>query len=146
MRVVIDANVFLSYLLHPQRRTAASQVVLQAIRNDFELVFPWGVAVEVRAKVREKPYFRERIDPATVDDLLSLIEEVGLTPNPAIRAPVASRDSKDQYLLDAAADGAAFLISGDRDLLDLEGPVEFALIVTPGQFLSLFESPTAQDE
>lgn len=141
MRVVVDANVFLSFLIYPNRSTAASRLVARVIAGDFVLVFPTGVADEMRSKVREKSYFHERIDPALVDDLLSLLTEVAPTPSSGSRARVKSRDPKDQYLLDAASgDGVEFLITGDGDLLDLVYPNGSPLIVTPAQFLALMES------
>lgn len=147
MRVVVDANVFLSFLIYPKRSTAASQVVARIIAGDFVLVFPPGVANEMRSKVREKPYFRERIDPALMEQLLSLLAEGALTPSAGSKAPVKSRDPKDQYLLDAAAgDGVEFLITGDGDLLDITEPPGFPLIVTPAQFLYLVESTATSDQ
>jgi len=140
VRVVIDANIFLSYLIYPKRTTATSRLVTHVIAGNVELVFPPGVAEEIRAKVREKPYFRERIDPGLAEDLLALIGEVAFAPNMDTAAPVKSRDPKDQYLLDAAAgDDVEFLITGDGDLLDIVGPSGFPLIVTPAQFLYLME-------
>lgn len=146
MRVIVDANVFLSYLLHPQRPTGASLVVTHAIANDFDLVFPKGIAVEIRKKVAEKPFFRERIAPNSVEALLSLIDRVSVEPSLDSRSPVSSRDPDDQYLLDAAMDGVEFLVTGDRDLLDDAGKVAFTLIVSPAQFLSLFDPVPATDD
>lgn len=141
MRVVVDANVFLSFLIFPKRSTAASTVVIRAIAGDFVLVFPSEIADEMRSKVREKPYFRDRIDPAQVEALLTLIAQVALAPSAGTTAPVSSRDPKDDYLLAAAAgDGVEFLVTGDRDLLDIVAPVGYPMIVTPAQFLYLLDS------
>lgn len=142
MRVIVDANAFLSFLIYPQRSTAVSQVVTRIIAGDFELVFPPGIAGEMRAKVHEKPYFRERIPPAVVEDLLSLLAELALTPKMCSHTPVQARGPKDQYLLDAAeGDDVEFLITDDKDLLDLAAPIGFPLIVTPAQFLYLMTQP-----
>lgn len=139
MRVVIDANVFLSYLLHPDRHSSACQVARRAIAGEFELIFPREIAEEIRTAVSEKRYFRERIPSSRLDTFMHLIADIAVAPNLASLSPVSSRDPEDQYLLDAAADNVAFLITGDRDLLDDRETISFTLIVSAAQFLSLFE-------
>jgi putative PIN family toxin of toxin-antitoxin system len=141
VRVVIDANVFLRYLIYPQKPTSVVRLVVRVIAGDFVLVFPDGVAAEMRQAVREKPYFRDRIDEAVLEDFLSLIAEIAIPPSAGVSSPVVSRDPKDQYLLDAAAgDGVEFLITGDTDLLDIGRKAGVPLIVSPAQFLYLMES------
>lgn len=138
LRVIIDANVFLSFLLFPQKPTAVVRVVTRAIAGEFDLVFPPGIEHEIRRQVCEKPYFRERIRARDLEELLGLIEQVAIVPSEGSKARIRSRDPKDQYLLDAAAgDGVAFLISGDRDLLDIERPLDFPPIVSAAAFLFL---------
>ena len=141
LRVIIDANVFLSFLLFPEKQTAVVRVVTRTIAGDFELVFPPEVESELRRKVREKPYFRERVRARDLDELLGLIQDIATVPSGDAKAPIRSRDPKDQYLLDAAAgDGVAFLISGDSDLLDIERRIDFPPIVSAASFLYLMDS------
>ncbi|MCA9859719.1 MAG: putative toxin-antitoxin system toxin component, PIN family [Thermomicrobiales bacterium] len=143
--VVIDANVFLSFLLNPDKQTATVHVVRSAIAGDLALVFPPGIAEELRRKVREKPYFRSRITEGMLESLLKLIQEVGMPPWEQASWPVRSSDPDDQYLLDAAAgNGVDFLITGDRGLLATDRAADSALIVTPAQFLSLVELNTPE--
>ena len=146
MRIVVDANVLLNFLIYPERSTAVNRLVTRIIAGEFVLVFPPGVADEIRAKVHEKPYFRERVDPALVEDLISLLAEGAFASSAENKAPVESRDPKDQYLLDAAAGHEVeFLITGDGDLLTIAVPPEFPLIVTPAQFLYLIDSTALSD-
>ena len=141
MRVVIDANVFLSYLIRSQQPTAVVRLVTHVIGGDFVLVLPDGVREEMRLAVREKPYFRERIEMAVLEDFLALIAEVAVLPDAGAVSVTVSRDAKDQYLLDAAAsDGVDFLITGDKDLLDIGGESNIPLIVTAAQFLQLVDT------
>lgn len=136
--VVIDANVFLSFLLFPDNQTAAVRVVKGAIDGDFGVVFPAGVAEELRRKVREKSYFRVRIAERSLEHLVGLMLEVAVDPWESASWPHQSRDPNDQYLLDAAAgNGVEFLITGDKVLLETRRAPESALIVTPAQFLAL---------
>lgn len=138
--VVIDANVFLSFLLFPDNQTAAVRVVQGAIDGDFDVVFPAGVAEELRRKVREKPYFRARIAERSLENLIQLMMDVAMDPWESVSWPHQSRDPKDQYLLDAAAgNGVDFLITGDKGLLETGRAPESALIVSPAQFLALWD-------
>ncbi len=140
LRVIIDANVFLSFLLFPQKQTAVVRVVSRVIAGEVDLVFPPEIEDEIRRKVREKPYLRERVRVRDLDELLGLIKDVAIVPSGGAKAPVRSRDPKDQYLLDAAAgDGVDFLISGDSDLLDIERPFDFPPIVSAAVFLYLID-------
>lgn len=41
LRVIIDANAFLSFLLFPQKQTAVVRVVTRTIAGEFDLVFPF---------------------------------------------------------------------------------------------------------
>lgn len=138
--VVIDANVFLSFLLFPDNQTAAVRVVQGAIEGEFDVVFPAEVAEELRRKVHEKPYFRERIAERSLEELIALMLDVSMDPWEGASWPYQSRDPKDQYLLDAAAgNGVEFLITGDKGLLETRRAPESALIVTPAQFLPLWD-------
>ena len=138
--VVIDANVFLSFLLFPDNQTAAVRVVQGAIDGDFDVVFPAGVAEELRRKVREKPYFQARIDERSLEHLIGLMMDVAVGPWETASWPYQSSDPKDQYLLDAAAgNGVECLITGDKGLLETRRAPESALIVTPAQFLALWD-------
>lgn len=136
--VILDANVLLSFLLSPDKQTAATQVVLREIAGEFVLVFPAGVAAEMRRKVREKQYFRERITGHSLENLIDLMQEIGLEPWEEKTWPVLASDPKDQYLLNAAAgNGVDFLITGDRRLIATGRGNATALIVSPAQFVLL---------
>lgn len=109
--------------------------------------FPFEVAEELRRKVREKPYFRDRVRESDLEGLLTLIEGIAIVPSGDSKAPFRGRDPKDQYLLDAAAgDGVAFLISGDGDLLDNKRPIDFPPIVSASTFLYLIDTEGSDRE
>jgi predicted nucleic acid-binding protein len=130
----------LSFLLFPDNQTAAVRVVQGAIDGEFDVVFPAGIAEELRRKVREKPYFRARIAERSLDDLIELMMDVAVDPRESAAWPYQSSDPKDQYLLDAAAgNGVEFLITGDKGLLETTRAPGSALIVTPAQFLALWD-------
>jgi putative PIN family toxin of toxin-antitoxin system len=90
------------------------------------------------AAVLSRPKFRRWV---TTADALAFVEALSrkaeLQPDSAILTE-ASRDPGDDYLVEAARTAAAVLVTGDKDLLelDLEPPVR-----TPREFLELLRNP-----
>ncbi len=139
MRALLDANVFLSFLLSSDALASATGVILDAAANGrFTLLFSPGVADEVKAKVRERPDLARKITLAEADRLLANIADLALVITPGIDSiPEIGRDRKDDYLIaDAVVAGADFLVTWDKDLLDLE-MVEDVRIVMPGEMVPI---------
>jgi putative PIN family toxin of toxin-antitoxin system len=77
------------------------------------------------------------------EEFLGEIERFASTVIPANRLAVV-RDPADNHLLDAAAEGQAdYIVSGDRDLLDL-GSYEGVEIVTPARFLAVLREASSR--
>jgi putative PIN family toxin of toxin-antitoxin system len=143
VRVVIDANIFISYLLVADDRSGTIVRVFESISSGrYRLVRSDRLIAEMRNSVDLKPKLRNRISNEDLEELISLIEEVSL---PSYHDPEAEplqilRDRKDNYLLEMANDANAdFLVSGDRDLLDIRDQLEHPRIVTAREFLDLLE-------
>ena len=101
MRVVLDANVWVSGLLYPD---GTSGRILESVRQGaITAVASWALADEVAEVLRRpritKPY---GIDEADVRAILQLIRD-------ADDAPVVAA---------ALAGGAEAIVSGDKDLFD----------------------------
>ncbi|HEV2108201.1 MAG TPA: putative toxin-antitoxin system toxin component, PIN family, partial [Thermomicrobiales bacterium] len=114
MRALLDANVFLSFLLSSDALASATGIILHAAANGrFTLLFSPGVADEVKAKVRERPDLARKIALAEADRLLASIADLALVITPSIdRIPEMGRDRKDDYLIaDAVVAGADFLVT-----------------------------------
>lgn len=63
MKVILDANIYLSYLLAPRtHRTITSVVDACFIRADILIVVPQELIGEIERTVREKRYLRSRSD------------------------------------------------------------------------------------
>lgn len=138
MRVLVDANVFISYLLAPLRGSPSAAIVRAAILGDFDLLLPEALLRELTARVSKKPYLAKRIDTTELADLTAILEAVAET-IPMIHQPIpaVTRDPKDDYLIAYALVGKAdFLVTGDTDLLAL-GQVGSLRIVTPRVFSQL---------
>lgn len=141
MRVLLDANVFISFLLHPQRQSPSARLIRAALAGRYTLLLPEALLAEFSDRIRGKPYLAGRIAPAGVDDLAAILGAVSetvpviLTPIPAV-----TRDPKDDYLLAYAVVGEAdVLVTGDEDLLVL-GRVGAMQIVTPRVFLEWLDA------
>ncbi len=143
IRVLVDANIFISYVLSPDSSGAITGTVESLWIGDIELVFPDSVATEIRATVERKSYLRDRIAPEDIEALIKELRSIALPsdPSPLEILPVL-RDSKDDYLLaEAISANADYLVSGDRDLLDIRDDITRPRIVTPAEFLTAIPHP-----
>jgi len=134
MRVVLDTNVIISATLI---QGGNEHHVLRAWRRGrFDLVFSPAILEELgRAlmyeRLRKYRWMREA-------EVIALLEALGRASElvPGIVAVTASRDPDDDKFLGAAIEGhAEYVVTGDRDLLDL-GRYEGVRIVTPREFLA----------
>ena len=112
MRVVFDTNIVVSGILsakgasralldfarHGQIELISSLTLLDEMEDVLGRFMPRAAAIEIRDAVQE---FASLVDPVNV--------------------PTVTRDPDDDHVLAAALDGrAAYVITRDRDLLDLE--------------------------
>ncbi len=138
LRVVLDANVFVSAYIHPEG--TPGQIVERFLRlNSFELILTAGIVDEVIAvlshpKVRKAA--RSNVDPELwFEDLVVLSQYVAGD----VEVPRLSNDRDDDKYIAAAIEGrAAFVVTGDPDLLEL-GAYEGIRIVNPRTLLDLLE-------
>ena len=134
MKVVIDANVFVSAAIQhgPSRRI----VNTWQAGDSFEVVACPRLLAEVREVLTERPRLRRWIElPVAelfVDRLAATLE---LVPDPGDVAG-HTRDPGDDYLITLArANRAAFIVSGDRDLI--EWKPQRPPVLTPAAFADL---------
>ena len=133
MRVLLDANVYISYLLTPYE-TGSIRVIFRAFEvGQFTLLLPQQLSNEIYEVVNKRPHLAHRIVPQRFnrfrDQLRSLAEII-----PPIDQPIPrmTRDPKDDYLIAYAVIGEAdYLVTGDKDLLAM---AERYPIVTPATF------------
>lgn len=139
MRVLLDANIFISYLLYPEHDSPSALLIRAAIRGEFMLLLPDDLLREFARKVRQKPYLAKRIQPDNIYTLESILGEIAETiPHISEPIPTVTRDPKDDYLIAYALVGEAdYLVTGDRDLLVIE-QFDTVKIVTPRDFLTIF--------
>jgi putative PIN family toxin of toxin-antitoxin system len=129
-RVVIDTNIYVSRLIREQ--SIPGQAVGRAWREAVTLTSS-AILEELRTVLR-RPKFARYIQPEKIDPYIEKVGEFGLVlvNSPRIRA---CRDPRDDKFLEVAVDGRADLIvTGDRDLLDLNS-FRRVEILTPAEYL-----------
>ena len=126
MNVLLDANVLISAVAG----RGLCEAVVEYCLEEHEIV----VSKELIQDVREKLLNKLKVSPTVVAEFCQLLMDNGKC-LPAVHVPAnACRDPDDLHLLGLAeANHAAFLVSGDKDLLVL-GHYQETRIVTPRQF------------
>lgn len=136
MRVLFDANIYISYLLPSRQAGTIEAIVEAAVEGAFTLLIPAELVREFSRRVATKEYLARRILPEEAAQFMAILEqEAEVVPEIPEPIPTISRDAKDNYLLaHALLARADYLVTGDEDLLVLRkvGEVE---IVSPAGFL-----------
>ena len=139
LRVVLDANVFVSAYIHPEG--TPGQIVQSFLRDgSFELVLSAPIIVEVLEALAYPKVLkaaRSKIERALwFEDLVVLSQLVA----DDIAVPrLRGNPDDDQYIACAIAGRATSVVSGNPDLLTV-GQHESVRIVTPRSFLSSISS------
>lgn len=128
---MLDTSALISRLLVP--KGVAGQAVDHALARGILLVSEetLGELVEVLARPKFDPYV-SREDRRYFIELLGGVARL----IPITRKLRACRDPKDDKFLDVAVNGGAkALVTGDRDLLELD-PFHGVRVIRPGDFLA----------
>ena len=140
MKVVLDTNIYISYLLASEPKNTISQVFEICIaKNDIDLLLPQKVIDELYASISSSKYLSKHISRRDAYSLLkdikkasTFIESTAVEQNQVVNV----RDAKDHYLLDLAITHEAdYLVTGDSDLLIIK-QISKLKIVNPYQFIS----------
>lgn len=135
LRVVIDTSSLVSYVL--TRGEIMRQVVAHWRASDFRLLSSPATRAELGA-VLQRARIR-RLAVAPLDELALGVERFSHHVPGNLDLAVPCRDPKDAKFLLCAVEGEAhYLVSSDRDLLDI-GRWRGVAIVNPGQFLLALE-------
>ena len=134
IKVIIDTNLWISFLIGTQLKSLKSLLVEQTIQP----ILSEQLLQEI-ALVTQRPKLQKYFPQSKVNELIDFLKIIGLSIN--IKSEVSlCRDEKDNYLLALAKDSKAdFLITGDKDLLVLQ-QFELTKIVTYQQFFQEISS------
>jgi putative PIN family toxin of toxin-antitoxin system len=145
MRALLDANIYISFLLTRNPASPPHRVVDAALDGAYDLLISAGVIDEVRRNTTTKPYLAERITPPEVERLVrNLLIIAESFPDLDVPYPKIGNDRKDDYLFAHAVLGEAdYLVSGDGGVRGIEriGGVH---IVTPAEFVELLDAAAPQ--
>lgn len=137
MRVVIDPNLLVSYLL-THRGPIAQIIDTHLAQEDFTLLGCVQLLEELD-RVLQYSKFQRYFDDKTRLRFVALIASLSELVDFPDQVPRLVRDPKDDYLIACALAGKAdFLVSGDKDVLEIIA-VETVKIVTAKQFLETLE-------
>jgi putative PIN family toxin of toxin-antitoxin system len=129
MRVVLDANIWISAAISEGRRIVDAWLTDQP----FELVICHRLLEEVRKVLTERPRLRKRI-PLEAAELYiaTLATTADIHPNPP-PGPALTRDPDGDYVIHLARQHhAEAIVTGDADLL--EWPDQNPPVVSPADF------------
>jgi putative PIN family toxin of toxin-antitoxin system len=142
MKVLLDANIYLSYLLARSEHHTVVVVVEHCLTSDVVLVAPEEVLAETLRVLTTRPYFQQRIAPEAAHSFVQALRLTAFVP-PVLTSTEShfSRDRKDDYLLAyALMHSVDFLVTGDEDLVVL-GCVGGVTILTPLAFRNFVTPP-----
>jgi uncharacterized protein len=132
VRAVLDPNVVISGAISP--RGAPADVLRSLAGGDFELIASEGLLSELE-RALAYPKLRRHISESDAADLVRWVADTAsVVGDPNADPPVRSRDPDDDYLIALASAHRAALVSGDKDLLALEGEIP---VFSPRAFLDL---------
>jgi putative PIN family toxin of toxin-antitoxin system len=130
IRIIIDTNLWISFLI----RNDYTKLDDLVFSNRCVLIFSQELLDEFLS-VTKRTKFRRYFSASDVEDLLETIDEFAEFVKVTSKIDIC-RDIKDNFLLSLAADSNAnFLLTGDKDLLELERFKE-TKIMTIADFIS----------
>jgi hypothetical protein len=114
-RVIIDTNLWISFLITKDLKTLDFRVKTGKIKIVFSLEL-----IEEFLSVAHRPKFKKYFSKEDIEQLIDLFEIYGEIAQVKSKIELC-RDPKDDFLLSLATDSKAdYLITGDNDLLDLK--------------------------
>ena len=137
MRVLVDTNVLISFLLNPGEGGAIRSIFYALVEGKFTLLLPERLLDEMANTAQTKPRLAARISAERLNHFTALLRETGESVV-EIKSliPAVVRDPDDDYILAYALVGRAdYLVTGDKDLLALSRQVPGLQILTPAQFV-----------
>ncbi|MHC5612579.1 MAG: putative toxin-antitoxin system toxin component, PIN family [Nostoc sp.] len=129
IKIIIDTNLWISFLIGKELKQLQKLLVEETI----QVVVSEEILEEIML-VTQRPKLQKYFPPNKVDELIQILRTIGLFIN-ILSEVYLCRDAKDNYLLALAKDSDAnFLLTGDKDLLEI-AKFENTEIVTYQEFL-----------
>ena len=134
MKVVIDTNIWISYLLGSLLQGMDEKILSKEIK----VVVSDEMLKEI-SEVSSRPKFKNIFTAKRIKELFSLLDSYAIVVSPSQKVNVC-RDGKDNFLLEVALEGEAnYLVTGDEDLLVIN-TFQNTKIIRPKEFEDMFKS------
>lgn len=138
MRVVLDANIYISSLISDKGNPAT--IINKWLSGEFEVLLSQPIVSEIkrvtgyeRLQKKYKKIREYRLE------FVELITKQGIWIEPTeVLSIVTADESDNRYLECAIAGGAIYVVSGDEHLLDI-GNHQGISIITPAAFVTLLD-------
>jgi uncharacterized protein len=139
MRVVLDANIYISALISDKGNPA--KIIKGWLAGEFEIVVSPAIIEEI---LRVSGYERILRKYASVREnrlefVALLSEQAVWTEPPKVLSVVAADESDNRYIECAISGNAQYIVTGDDHLLEL-GSYRAVAIVLPAAFIALVET------
>ena len=139
MRVVLDANIYISALISNKGNPA--KIINKWLAGQFDVLISQPIVDEIlrvtNYKRIQKKYAKVRENRL---EFVELIIEQGIWEESSETLTVVSADESDnRYVECAVAGNAQYIVSGDEHLLGV-GEYQGIIIVTPATFLTLLDA------
>lgn len=136
MKVVLDANVFVSALLSKQG--APRQIIAHWREEMFELLLSEELLAELERVLRYPKIAQvHHLSPAELEEFLALLRDEARLIAPQQRLDVSPDETDNRYIECAVAGGAEFLVTGDKQHLLPLKEHQGVIILSPTAFLVL---------
>lgn len=114
LRIIFDTNIWISYLIGK----SLSQITEAIFTNRIRILYSDELMDELVTTLR-RPKFQRYITSYQIEKVVQLLQSKGILIE-VKEVPPVCRDPKDDFLLALARYGRAdYLVSGDKDLLDI---------------------------
>ena len=138
MRIVLDANVYVSSLL--TRHGNAKTIIDLFDETDFELLVSEPILEEI-ARVLGYPHIAKlhQRSAQDIDDYIKSLRVIATFVAPRERLQIASDESDNRYIECAVEGRADFLVTGDKKHLLPLKEYQDVQILSPAAFLALLQ-------
>ena len=138
MRVVIDANVFISGLL--SKKGPPGQILDAWSEGQFSLIVSFQIVTEIK-RALEYPRIQERLEPRQANQLIEMLFTATEWVEGNLDLNVLTLDPADNMYLSCAVESHAdFLITGNlKHYSEAGNPFKEVVILTPRKFLEVLK-------
>jgi putative PIN family toxin of toxin-antitoxin system len=139
MRVVLDANIYVSALISDKGNPAA--IINSWLSGEFDILISQPILDELlRVTSYERIQNKYRKVKETRLEFAELIAKQGTWIEPVKTLSAVTRDKSDNVYLECAVEGEAqYIVSGDEHLLEL-GEYQGIIVLSPASFVILLQT------